>query len=585
MRLVSALPAALGAAISLSAGAASADTPVLLEGADEALRDSIRALLPNRDPPQSLFDAERIGEEAAARALAWLRSEGYYAAAVAPETRAEPPQARLLLSPGPRFVFEPPTLSFDGEPPDSATEAAARLALNGLQQGEPARAASVLHAEAGALAALQQAGYADAAAGQRRVVVDHAGNSVAAELRFNAGTPVRLGALRAEPDSLFRAGFIDDLRNWAPGDRYTPQALSRLRRDLSATGAVSRIGTRLEPVNGAGVRDVVLEIEPARANSYELGFGYSTTEGAGVEAEWTRRNFSGRADALTLSTTLGEIQQDVTVSLTRPHAAGLGHNINLGARLDHEESEAFAREGVSLFASVDASPRVRLGRSYGLSLDADRFDNLAGGVASAYVLSGFLELRRDTTEFSLDPRDGAIWDFRLEPSVSAGDATLGFARAIGELRAYESLGADDQLTLAGRARLGWLEAVSGDVNNVPPDRRFYAGGGGSVRGYSYNSLYPRERDLLGLAPGGQGLFEGSLEARWRFADKLGAAFFVDGGAAFDDWGQASDLSWGAGIGARYDLGFAPLRIDIAFPLDRTAANDDYALYISIGQAF
>ena len=91
--------------------------------------------------------------------------------------------------------------------------------------------------------------------------------------------------------------------------------------------------------------------------------------------------------------------------------------------------------------------------------------------------------------------------------------------------------------------------------------------------------------MLGLTPGGQGLLEGSLEARWRFSDRWGLAAFVDGGKAFDSWGDAGDLSYGAGIGIRYNLGFAPLRADIAVPRDNERSEEDYALYISLGQAF
>jgi len=201
------------------------------------------------------------------------------------------------------------------------------------------------------------------------------------------------------------------------------------------------------------------------------------------------------------------------------------------------------------------------------------------------VLSGFGDLRRDTTDARLDARHGNIIDLRIEPSVSTGDETLGFVRGIAEGRVYESFGAGDRLTLAARARVGWLEPVTGSADDVPPDRRFYAGGGGSVRGYEYNSIYPHERDTLGLAPGGQGLAEASVEARWRFSQHWGAAAFVDGGNAFDDWSEASDLRWGVGAGLRYDLGFAPLRMDVAIPIDRGEARDAFAIYISLGQAF
>jgi translocation and assembly module TamA len=354
---------------------------------------------------------------------------------------------------------------------------------------------------------------------------------------------------------------------------------------LTATGAVSLATTRLAEPDANGLRDVIVSLEAARRNAYEIGISYSTTEGAGVQAEWTRRNLTGRADALRVSATLAEMQQGASVELTRPHAAGLGHAISFGASADREDLDAYSRQGVAIYGSVDASTRLRVATSYGLRLSADTYDDLAGDITDAVVLSGFVNLRNDSTGFSLDPRDGSIAEFRLEPSVSAVDESLGFVRAMVEGRIYESFGDNDRVTLAARAKLGWLEAVAGDVNNVPPDRRFYAGGGGSVRGYAYNSIYPQERDLLGLTPGGQGVLEGSFEARWRFDDRWGAAAFVDAGTAFDHWGEATDLSWGVGLGARYDLGFAPLRIDIAFPLDDDESSEDFALYVSLGQAF
>lgn len=587
MRLFPVLPAALAAVIGFAADAppAWADSPVILEGADEETREAILNLLPDRETPTSLFEAERIAEEAASRARAWLRSEGYYAAIVTPETNEEPVSARLVIAPGPRFRFEAPQITFIGAPPDQASAEAARTALEPVQAGEAARAEAVLLAESSALAALQNAGYADANSGERRVVVDHATARVSTDFRFNAGSVARLGAVRAEPADVFRPGFISDLQNWDDGEAYTPDALQRLRRDLSATGAVSRVTTRLDAPNADGVRDVIIELEPAKRNAYELGVGYSTTEGVGVQAAWTRRNFTGRADALTVEGTLAELTQGVSVELARPHAAGLGHTVTFGATAEREALEAYTRQGVALYGSVDASTRLRLGLSYGVQLAADQYDDLQGSIRDAVVLSGFANVRNDSTGYTLDPRDGSLVELRVEPSVSTGDETLGFVRGTAEGRIYESFGREDSITLAARIKAGWLEAVSGDVNDVPPDRRFYAGGGGSVRGYEYNSIYPAERDLLGLTPGGQGLLEGSLEVRWRLTERWGVAAFLDGGAAFDDWGEATDLSYGAGFGVRYDLGFAPLRADIAFPLDGDESDADFALYISLGQAF
>ncbi|MGE3143189.1 MAG: autotransporter assembly complex family protein [Hyphomonadaceae bacterium] len=587
MHKLKAIPVAAYAAAGFAMGAigppAHADTPVILEGADDDARDAVARLLPDRERPTTLFEAERIAEEAAERASAWLRAEGYYQGAAIPQAEDNPPRAKVAIMLGPRFHFGPASIGYDGPAPTPAAQSAAADAVTLAAPGAPGRAEAVLNAEAAAVASLRRDGYADAEAGERRVVVDHADLSVTPAYQLRAGERVRLGELRADPIDLFRDDFLERVRNWREGDLFTPDHMAQLRRDMAATGAVARVSTRLEPRPGeSGVRDVVLDIEPAKRRVFELGLGYSTTEGASIDVEWTRRNFSRRADTLTLAVTLAELKQGVTAELARPHAAGLGKTIHYTASAAREDGGPYVRTGVSLAAAIEAAQRLAYAVTYGASVSADTYTG-AQPLQNALVLSGFGEVRRDTTGNPLDARSGEIVTLRLEPSISTGDATIGFARLTGDARVYHSF--DDDLTLAGRVQAGWLSAFAGDENDTPPDRRFYAGGGGSVRGYSYNSIYPEARMAPGATPGGQGLFEVSGEARYRVAGPIGVAAFIDGGNAFDDLSEAADFKWGAGVGLRYDLGFAPLRVDIATPLNKSSGDPDFALYVSLGQAF
>jgi translocation and assembly module TamA len=64
--------------------------------------------------------------------------------------------------------------------------------------------------------------------------------------------------------------------------------------------------------------------------------------------------------------------------------------------------------------------------------------------------------------------------------------------------------------------------------------------------------------------------------------------FADGGFAYQQstpkLGQ--DLHWGAGFGIRYYTSFAPIRFDVAVPLNRRSGLDDsFQIYVSIGQSF
>lgn len=586
MRLSSALllPAA-ALAWAATAGPLHAANPVEIEGVDDDTKNALERVLPDREKPQSLFDAERLAEEAAERARSFMRSEGWYAATVTPSAQETPARATVRIEPGPRFAFLAPEIRVEGAL-DAASDAAVRKEAARIAPGKPARAADVIAVEAAMIATLRSNGYANAKALPRRNVVDHAANTMSTAFAFAPGERLRLGAVKVSPPEALRPAFAARAAPWKPGDYFDPEKLQQLRRDLASTGAFSVVSTRLAPEPGPdGLTEVTLALEEAKPRVLELGVGWSTTEGVGLEAEWTRRNVTRRADALSVRTVLGEEQQSLTAELTRPNAFGPGRAVQVSTGISHDSTGPYERNGVFISSAINATDRARFALSYGVTASAD-FYSQAEGVENAYVLTGFGEIRRDETDTPLDARKGYLLQLRLEPSVSTGDASVAFLRSVAQARIYHTPRSADRYTLAARTRLGWVEPISGDDNDLPLDRRFYAGGGGSVRGYAFNSIHPEQRTKIGgVAPGGQGLAEVSGEVRARFTKTLGGVAFIDGGNAFQNFSDAGDMRWGVGVGARYDLGFAPLRFDIAMPLDPRPQDDKVAFYVSLGQSF
>jgi translocation and assembly module TamA len=151
-----------------------------------------------------------------------------------------------------------------------------------------------------------------------------------------------------------------------------------------------------------------------------------------------------------------------------------------------------------------------------------------------------------------------------------------------EGRAYYGFGEDNRIVAAGRLKLG--SVVGSPVDETAPDKLFFAGGGGSVRGYEYQGVGPKYPDTTPI--GGLSLFEASLEVRQRLPWRFGVVGFLDAGSV----GQAvnpdfNNLRYGAGVGIRYDLGFGPLRADFAVPINRPRGDAAFQVYISIGQSF
>ncbi|MGE0827960.1 MAG: autotransporter assembly complex family protein [Hyphomonadaceae bacterium] len=577
-----ALPAICLAAL-VPAASAWAENPVEIQGIEGDLRESLEDALPARERPDSLFQAERLADEAAARARAFLRAEGYYAATVTTGAD-ETPRAWILISPGPRFVFAPAENVFEAEPPVEDASAAVIARQSMIRAEAPARAADILAAEQAGLLALREAGYPDAEIGARRVVVDHATERVAATFHYAAGLPAKLGAVRVAPDGILRGNLAQRMAPWRAGDDYSPEKLARLRRNAAATGAFASVTTQLAPeTNTEGQRDVILTLEPLERRTIEIGAGFSTTEGFGADIEWSRRNVLRRAETLTLGATVSELQQSARAELALPNAAGLGRTTRYSITAEREDAGPYDRDALSVAWSIDAEPRQEFALSYGVSASAEFYGESAG-VANAYILTGFGDVRRDTTDSLLDARNGHILQARAEPAISTGDATLAFARFMGDARFYETPDWAEDFTFAARAHAGYVAPLGGDDVDLPLDRLFYAGGGGSVRGYEYNSIFPGDPLLMVEPVGGRALLEVSAETRVRVTETWGGAVFIDGGAAFNEFSDI-EMRWGVGVGLRYDLGFAPLRIDIAVPLDRRESDDSMALYVSIGQAF
>jgi translocation and assembly module TamA len=149
---------------------------------------------------------------------------------------------------------------------------------------------------------------------------------------------------------------------------------------------------------------------------------------------------------------------------------------------------------------------------------------------------------------------------------------------------------EDMGTLASFVRIGSIKI--NNFNDLPPNKRFYGGGNGSVRGYGYQLISPIDKNKVPL--GGESLLEFGGELRYRFTETIGAVAFIEAGTvsqrSITNFGKK--LLWGTGFGVRYYTTYAPVRIDIAFPLQRRKLpgtkkpyDNPYQFYVSVGQAF
>jgi translocation and assembly module TamA len=462
-----------------------------------------------------------------------------------------------------------------------------------LHTGRPVIAEEVLAAEANVAVALPRHGYPFAQVGEHDIALDADTGEAFYTLPVETGPRGRYGDIATTGELAFDAQHIGVIARFERGDLYDGREVDDLRRALRATGLFSAVSVEPRRTGESAGDDteyvtIVVDQQAGPARTIAGSAGYGTGEGLRVEGSWTHRNMFPPEGALSVRGVAGTSEQGLGVTFRRSNAGKRDRTLELVAEARHSDFDAYSAYTGRLAGRIsrDSTPiwQKRFTYSFGLELlaSAERdFDfDLGERRRRTYYIAGLAgQVGFDTTESLLDPTRGFRFTALIQPEGSLAGGFHPYVRARVEGSAYMPLGRD--LVVAGRIRLG---SIQGSARaDIPPSRRFYAGGGGSVRGFGYQSLGPL--DPNGDPIGGRSLNEGSAEVRYRFGDH-GVVGFVDVGQSYaSSMPRFSDLRFGVGLGYRYYTNFGPVRVDVATPIARRPGESRLNIYVSIGQAF
>ena len=543
------------------------------------------------DAPRSLAQARRRAAKASESAMSVMRSQGYYGADIdarvieAPAsvdvaTRL-PPRPVLTITPGPRFTIGSLDVTYTGPAPDAAQRAFSEISI---AKGDPALAARIVAGELKAVNYLNAHGYPEAKAGEREAVVDHDTKTMRVTYNISAGQKTRFGQIEQTGTAYLVKSWAKMIAPFEPGDEFDIRELNKLSSKIIGTGVFDGATATLSDdaiPNGDGTvtRNVLLNVEQGAINTISGEAGYSTTDGSGVDLIYERRNFIGYAQTLKLSSTLKTNEISFGVDYNIPFAWREDRELDLGAEIAREDTEAFTGERISGNALMTQKINRNFKAGLGFGLEASRFEE-NGQDITAYLFDGLGRATYDSRNSIFEPEKGYYAEAAFIPTYNFGEEDGFFTTASLGASTYRRM--SDKIVLAGRAKLGTI--FGGDLATIPLNRRFYAGGGGSVRGFGYQTISPVNAE--GISVGGRSISEASAELRYKSKSAIGFAAFVDAGSVTQkEYPDFGDIRAGAGVGVRYYTNFAPLRADIAIPLNKRDGDNAFQIYISIGQAF
>ena len=476
----------------------------------------------------------------------------------------------------------------------------------GLKSGDPAVASEIRAAETRVVDTFRNEGRPFAKIQSVAPVVDHAQEIMDVTVTAAPGPIAPFGEATIHGPQTFDPAIVRSFLYIQPGDPYSPAAIADARnsiREIPAVGGVRVTeGAALDPY---GRLPYDINVQDRLPYSIGASMKYSTTNGPEGQVYWEDRNVFGGAERLRLqadvfyappwfiaSQSLTHFSSDdiggrISASFLKPALWGTRNDLLIDALAEKMSTSGAGFVGYQAEdADVTASLRHRFNQTFWVQagLEAQNGDATDALGKVNYTLIGVpVSANFDTTDNKLDPTRGVRLNVAATGFGTFLGSSLDLVQAKARASAYYSLDADSRFVLAGRVAAGAMGGPALDA--IPANWRFYAGGSGSVRGYAYNELGPTV--WWGPVVGGRSVFDASAELRVRVTDTIGVVPFFDIGNAFSSNFPNFNvpLFAAAGLGLRYYTAVGPIRLDVAFPIERRAGTGPVAVYVSIGQAF
>lgn len=601
------LGAILAFALALATPAQALDrTDVILEeGGSDRLRDRLvegsLLVAARRDRVTDTQDILAAAQADYRRMVDLLYASGYYGGTVSiridgREAATIPPLdppatasvAEIRIDPGPRFTFGRAEI---------APLAPGRRPGNDFRPGEIARATAITEAARTALTDWRAAGHAKADIADQQLTARHTEARLDAAITLAPGPAVTFGTLVVQDGSRVRPTAIRRIAGLPEGRRYDPEDVAKAAQRLRRTGGFrSVVLTEAELLGPGETLDIGVAVVDERPRRFGLGAEIASDTGLGLNGFWMHRNVTGRADRFRVEGSVEGIGADTGgldygLSARYDRLAVYGPDTGFFAIIgaEREDAEFFLTERVYTGLGVTRRFSDTLDAELGLTLERARVTSriltrIAGATSpvreyNLVTLPGALTWdRRDDL---LDPTEGFYLKAQAMPFVDTDTQDPGGQLQL-DARAYRALDEGGWIVLAGRVQLGAL--IGPDLLETPPEFLFYSGGGGTVRGQPFQSLFV---DLGGGGGiGGRSFLGFSGEVRAKVTDTISLVGFADAGYIGAESIYDGTGAWhsGAGLGLRYDTTVGPLRLDIAGPLGGDTGNG-VQIYIGIGQAF
>jgi outer membrane protein insertion porin family len=400
-------------------------------------------------------------------------------------------------------------------------------------------------------------------------------------------------------DEVVRREFRQMEASW-----YDSNKIKLSRERIDRLGYFKDVEVDTVPVAGtADMVDVNLKVSERPTGNLIFGVGLSSSDKLILSGSINQQNFMGTGKAVNFEANTSRINKVLAFSVTDPYVTpdGISRSIDVYQRRFNPNAlnlgdYQIETRGASLRFGVPFTEYDRV--FFGLGYEATKLDVNAnspkrfinyvdsfGNDSQNYIAT--VGWARDSRDSSLVPTQGRYQRFNAEISLPNSDAK--YSRTVYQQQYFHKINKD--FTLAFNGEIGLGRAYGGKP--YPFFKNFYAGGIGSVRGYSPSSLGPRDaapNDNVSLGGSSRVLLNAELlfPIPGTGNDRTLRGFtFVDGGNVFQtgDTIGFNALRYSAGLGLSWISPVGPLKLSYAKALNDKDNDRVQKLQFQIGTGF
>ncbi|WP_439817358.1 autotransporter assembly complex protein TamA [Zavarzinia sp. CC-PAN008] len=488
----------------------------------------------------------------------------------------------IVVTPGPSYPLAAVEITGPGGAalPEGVPDAKAL----GLEVGKPYRSQAIVDAEAKLVTHFGERSRPYARIAKREVVADRTARTISARFEVAPGPLATFGAVTVSGLEDVNRDSIESLITITPGQPADRREIDKTIKNLTGAGVFRSVRVELQEIEQDGAAPVAITLEEGKFRTIAAGAEFDTSTGITINGRWEHRNFFGNRERLRVEGKAGQEIYGLTTTFKRPDLWRREQDFLAGVEILSERRDAYESDSASISAGFERKFWDIYSGKLGVGFEQSRILD-DQGERDFSLISLPAEISRDSSDDVLNPTSGSRVSLSVTPYLYNSSDTSGtFIPVVLAGSTYFRMDEEARLILALRGTVGTI--IGADREDIPANKRLYAGGGDTVRGFDFQAVGPL--DAKGDPIGGTSVIAGTVELRWRVTDTIGIVPFVDAGTVSEDMipGSDSDIFVGGGIGARYYTPFGPFRVDIATPLVGKRDSDSaLQLYISLGQAF